>query len=103
MECCKAWALVTQAKLKVKQLIHQFRVAKAKLDSTEASLILRPPTFVALPFKVSSSFIPDSLTSLSLSLSHHAHDMIKFQALSYRVAYTRWHIKLSMPVLLHLQ
>jgi chromosome segregation ATPase len=35
VECCKAWALVTQAKLKVKQLIHQFRVAKAKLDSTE--------------------------------------------------------------------
>ena len=45
VECCKAWALVTQARLKVKQLIHQHRVAKAKLDSAEVSKphLLTPP------------------------------------------------------------
>ena len=45
VECCKAWALVTQARLKVKQLIHQYRVAKAKLDSAEVSQphLLTPP------------------------------------------------------------
>ena len=36
-ECCKAWVLTTQAKIRVTQLLQQYRVAKAKMDSAEVN------------------------------------------------------------------